>query len=66
MGTAVVRRAGPGDCEQLSRLRAALWPESPASDHALELAPILAGTIWNDALDDLRRRVEWKGVDWLP
>jgi len=43
MGTTIVRCAGPEDCEQLSRLRETLWPESPASDHAQELAPFLAG-----------------------
>jgi aminoglycoside 6'-N-acetyltransferase I len=38
-----IRLAAPADCEQLSRLREALWPESPADEHGRELAPILAG-----------------------
>ena len=33
----------PQDGEQLSPLRAALWPESSAEEHERELAPILAG-----------------------
>jgi aminoglycoside 6'-N-acetyltransferase I len=36
-----VRLAGPGDREELARLRAALWPESSAEDHAKELKGIL-------------------------
>jgi aminoglycoside 6'-N-acetyltransferase I len=38
-----VRFARPGDREQLARLRAALWPESSAEEHAQELVSILAG-----------------------
>jgi aminoglycoside 6'-N-acetyltransferase I len=36
-----VRVARPGDREQLARLRAALWPESSAEEHARELVAIL-------------------------
>lgn len=39
----IVRPATPGDLELLARLRAALWPESPVSEHAHELSSILAG-----------------------
>lgn len=38
-----VRRAKPADRDQLARLREALWPETSANEHALELEPILAG-----------------------
>ena len=38
-----VRPAKPPDLAQLTRLRAALWPESPVSEHAQELSAILAG-----------------------
>jgi aminoglycoside 6'-N-acetyltransferase I len=38
-----VRPASPADRDQLARLREALWPETPASQHARELEPILAG-----------------------
>lgn len=38
-----VRIARPGDCEPLARLRAALWPESSAEEHARELVSILYG-----------------------
>jgi aminoglycoside 6'-N-acetyltransferase I len=37
-----IRVAAPSDCEQLSRLREALWPESSAEDHGKELASLLA------------------------
>ena len=37
-----VRVAAPPDCEQLSRLREALWPDSPAEEHLRELASMLA------------------------
>jgi aminoglycoside 6'-N-acetyltransferase I len=40
----LVRRAEPSDRDQLSRLRAALWPESSAEEHGEELALILVGT----------------------
>jgi aminoglycoside 6'-N-acetyltransferase I len=40
----LVRRAKPSDRDQLSRLRAALWPESSAEEHGEELALILVGT----------------------
>jgi aminoglycoside 6'-N-acetyltransferase I len=36
-----IRAATPADCEQLSRLRKALWPESSAEEHARELASLL-------------------------
>lgn len=37
-----VRLAVPPDCEQLSRLREMLWPESSAAEHKKEIASILA------------------------
>ena len=46
MGTAKttsVRLAQPPDCDALARMRAALWPESSAEEHARELAQILSG-----------------------
>jgi aminoglycoside 6'-N-acetyltransferase I len=39
-----IRPARPSDCDLLARLRQALWPESPAREHARELGPILDGT----------------------
>jgi aminoglycoside 6'-N-acetyltransferase I len=39
----VVRQAIPSDRDQLAQLREALWPETPAEEHARELGPILAG-----------------------
>jgi aminoglycoside 6'-N-acetyltransferase I len=36
-----IRLAAPSDCEQLSRLREALWPESSAEEHQKELASLL-------------------------
>jgi aminoglycoside 6'-N-acetyltransferase I len=41
-----VRLAQPSDREQLARLRAELWPESSAEEHARELVAIFAGTFW--------------------
>jgi aminoglycoside 6'-N-acetyltransferase I len=38
-----VRMARPEDREPLARLRAALWPDSSAEEHAQELVSILAG-----------------------
>ena len=38
-----IRPAIPEDCDQLARLREALWPETSAAEHARELAPILGG-----------------------
>jgi len=38
-----VRLAQPADQDELSRMRAALWPESPAEEHAKELQLILLG-----------------------
>jgi aminoglycoside 6'-N-acetyltransferase I len=38
-----VRQARPTDRDQLARLGEALWPETLAKEHALELEPILAG-----------------------
>src|SRR5215471_19164711 len=38
-----VRQAQPADCDQLARLREALWPDTSAAEHARELEPILAG-----------------------
>lgn len=37
-----IRAATPADCEQLSRLRESLWPDSPAEEHAKELVLFLA------------------------
>jgi aminoglycoside 6'-N-acetyltransferase I len=37
-----IRLAEPRDCQLLSRLRAALWPESSAEEHWKELASLLA------------------------
>src|SRR5215469_12756166 len=37
-----IRVATPADREQLSRLRESLWPDSPAEEHAKELASLLA------------------------
>lgn len=39
----LLRKATPSDLEQLSRLRAALWPGSSLEEHARELESILAG-----------------------
>jgi aminoglycoside 6'-N-acetyltransferase I len=41
-----VRLAQPSDRKPLARLRAALWPESSAEEHAQELIAIFAGTFW--------------------
>jgi aminoglycoside 6'-N-acetyltransferase I len=38
-----IRRAQPSDRDSLSDLRHALWPESSAEEHGLELEAILAG-----------------------
>lgn len=38
-----IREAKPADCDQLARLREALWRDTPAAEHARELEPILAG-----------------------
>jgi aminoglycoside 6'-N-acetyltransferase I len=38
-----IRQARPADRDQLAQLREALWPETPAAEHARELQPILAG-----------------------
>ncbi len=38
-----IRIARPSDRDQLARMREALWPESSAREHAVELTPILAG-----------------------
>jgi aminoglycoside 6'-N-acetyltransferase I len=39
-----IRQAEPADCDQLARLREALWPDTPAAEHARELEPILSGS----------------------
>jgi aminoglycoside 6'-N-acetyltransferase I len=39
-----IRKAVLTDCQELARLREALWPESSAEAHALELKAILDGT----------------------
>jgi aminoglycoside 6'-N-acetyltransferase I len=41
-----VRLAQLSDREQLTHMRHALWPESPAEEHARELSAIFAGTFW--------------------
>ncbi|HLJ18357.1 MAG TPA: GNAT family N-acetyltransferase [Bryobacteraceae bacterium] len=38
-----IRAAQPSDCNQLARLREALWPESPIEEHGREVAAILNG-----------------------
>jgi hypothetical protein len=38
-----IRLAVESDCEQLSRLREALWPESSAAEHGEEITAILSG-----------------------
>ena len=38
-----IRPAQPSDLDQLARLREALWPETPATEHCRELEPILHG-----------------------
>jgi len=38
-----IRQARAADLDQLARLREALWPGTPAKEHARELEPILAG-----------------------
>jgi aminoglycoside 6'-N-acetyltransferase I len=38
-----VRLAQPSDCDQLARMRKALWPKSSAEEHARELRAILEG-----------------------
>jgi aminoglycoside 6'-N-acetyltransferase I len=43
MRTTRVRLAQQADLDELSRLRAALWPESSAEEHAEELQVILSG-----------------------
>ncbi len=44
MPDALIRPAQPSDYSQLARMRAALWPDSSAEEHARELLPILEGT----------------------
>jgi aminoglycoside 6'-N-acetyltransferase I len=38
-----IRPARPSDCDQLARLREALWPQSSFEEHVRELIPILEG-----------------------
>lgn len=40
----MIRFAKPSDCQQLSQLRHALWPESSVEEHAKELEQILRGS----------------------
>jgi aminoglycoside 6'-N-acetyltransferase I len=35
--------AHPSDCEQLARMRHALWPDASVEEHARDLIPVLAG-----------------------
>ena len=39
----IIRRAAPRDCAALGAMRHALWPDSSAQEHAVELAPFLEG-----------------------
>ncbi len=39
----IIRPAEPRDISELASMCHGLWPESTANDHALELAPLLAG-----------------------
>jgi aminoglycoside 6'-N-acetyltransferase I len=43
MRDVIIRQAGPQDVVELAQMCHRLWPESNADDHALELAPLLAG-----------------------
>jgi aminoglycoside 6'-N-acetyltransferase I len=43
MEDVIIRSAEPRDIAELATLCHSLWPESTANDHALELAPLLAG-----------------------
>ena len=45
MSPVLIRPAQPSDCLQVSQMRAALWPESSAEEHARELMPFLEGTL---------------------
>ncbi|HEY3927893.1 MAG TPA: GNAT family N-acetyltransferase [Candidatus Koribacter sp.] len=38
-----IRLAQPSDCDQLARMRHALWPDTTVEEHARELIPVLAG-----------------------
>ena len=44
MPDVVIRPARTSDCSEIARMRAALWPDSAAEEHARELQPILDGT----------------------
>ena len=44
MSAVLIRPARACDCSEISQMRAALWPESSAEEHARELQPILEGT----------------------
>jgi len=39
----IIRPALTGDCQQIANLRAALWPEGSAAEHAHDLEQILSG-----------------------
>lgn len=43
MPDVLIRPARASDCSEISRMRAALWPESSAEEHARELQPVLRG-----------------------
>jgi len=45
MPTIIIRPARASDCSEISRMRAALWPETSAEEHASELQPILEETL---------------------
>jgi aminoglycoside 6'-N-acetyltransferase I len=41
----VIRKAELRDCAELASMCHCLWPDSEAQEHALEVAPILAGKV---------------------
>jgi len=43
-----VRPAGTGDCSDVARMRAALWPDGSVEEHARDLVEMLAGA-WSAA-----------------
>jgi aminoglycoside 6'-N-acetyltransferase I len=43
MAHLVIRRAELGDLSEVAEMCHCLWPEASAAEHALELAPLLAG-----------------------
>ena len=45
MKGSVIRQPRAGDHAERSRMRAALWPETPAEGHAREVAAFLTGDL---------------------